>query len=80
MPRSREPSDNQIRWESIMFHGDYANEYDRLKALAKAYDEYQIDAQWFTRGIHWMFTDDGAMDWQDAAHELHRLAKAIAKG
>lgn len=61
-----------------MFGVNYPNEYERLRALATAYRGKRITKQWFVRGIHWIFADDGGMDWCDDFNSLNHLAFVIS--
>ena len=67
----------QIEFERVMFGESYANEFDRLKALAESYKAGRITAAVYVHGLFWLFADDGCYEWLDDAASLMKLTEAI---
>lgn len=62
-----------------MFDGNYPNEYERLRALARAFRQKKITKDWFVSGIKECFRDDHGLDWQDDFDSLNLLARILSK-
>jgi len=70
----------QQEYERVMFHGEYHNEFDRLKALAESYKAGRITSAVYVHGLFWLFADDGGLDWLDDIPSLMKLTNAVIEG